>query len=182
MKYLYSIAVVTVIGIQHGSVAPVQAEHPHDRTHYTFGARRHVDTLADRLRREANTICWEMHDNYQHERGYRETYREMYTVLEDCLHIHDLAHDDAHRGTDNEDHIAEDLHDLDRLFHHVEDDIEHWSSRNRYHGHDLAHKMERFEVTLHHLMNDYGVRSKRPAPKPAGPGKPPVPTLAPPQR
>ena len=110
-----------------------------------------------------------MHDDYQHEREFRETYREMYTLLQDAIHIHDLAHDDAHRGTDNEEHIAEDLHHMDKLFHHVEEDIEHWSSRNRYHSHDLAYRMERFEITLHHLMNDYGVRSKLPAPKPSGP-------------
>jgi hypothetical protein len=169
MKYLLSLAVVAALSIQHGSVALAQAEYGSGRSQYTFGARRHVDTLADRLRQEANAVCWEMYDNYQHERTFRETYREMYTLLQDAIHIHDLAHDDAHRGTDNEDHIAEDLHDIDKLFHHIEDDIEHWSSRNRYHNHDLAYRMERLEITLHHLMKDYGVQSKRPAPKPPGP-------------
>ncbi|MGZ0165229.1 MAG: hypothetical protein ACKVII_15000 [Planctomycetales bacterium] len=169
MKYLFSIAAVAVLGLSQDGVAVAESDHPHSRTHYTFGARRHVDTLADRLRWEANAICWEMHDDYQHEREFRETYREMYTLLQDAIHIHDLAHDDAHRGTDNEEHIAEDLHHMDKLFHHVEEDIEHWSSRNRYHSHDLAYRMERFEITLHHLMNDYGVRSKLPAPKPSGP-------------
>ena len=181
MKHLIAIAAVGLLGLQQGNSAfaqasHAQASHAHDRARSTFGERRHVDTLADRLQREANTICWEMYNHYQHEQGYRETYREMYTALEDAIHIHDLAHDDAHRGTDHENHIVEDLHDMDRLFHHVEDDIRHWSSRNHYHRHDLAYQMERFESTLHHLMNDYGVRSKRPAPKPEGPGKPPVPS------
>ena len=169
MKHLIAVG---GLGLQQGSSAFAQASHAHDRARSTFGERRHVDTLADRLQREANTICWEMYNHYQHEQGYRE----MYTALEDAIHIHDLAHDDAHRGTDHENHIEEDLHDMDRLFHHVVDDIRHWSSRNHYHRHDLAYRMERFESTLHHLMNDYGVRSKRPAPKPEGPGKPPVPS------
>lgn len=176
MKYVLALAMIAIPGIHGAGMALAQSDRDHESTRaYTFGARRHLDTLADRLRREANTICWEMYDNYQHEREFRATYREMYTVLEDSIHIHDLAHDAAHRGTDNEDHIAEDLHEMDRLFHRIEDDIEHWSCGNRYHRHDLSHKMERFETTLHDLMEDYGVRSKRPAPKPPGPTTPPKP-------
>ncbi len=176
MKLVHLFAVIAVLGIQGTGVALAQPDRDHGSTRAdTFGARRHLDTLADRLRREANSICWERQDNYQHEHDFRATYREMYTVLEDSIHIHDLAHDSAHRGVDNEDHIAEDLHEMDRLFHHIEEDIEHWSSRNRYHHHDLTHKMERFETTLHHLMEDYGVRSKRPAPKPSGSAAPPKP-------
>jgi len=181
MKHLYSIVVIAILAVQ-GSVALAQANHTLGRARYMFGARRHLDTLADRLRREANTVCWEMYYNYQREPGYRTTYREMYKILEDSIHIHNLAHDDVHHythhGTDNEDHIAEDLHDIDQLFHHVEDDIRYWSSRNRYHRHDLAYKMERLEITLHHLMEDYGVRSKRPAPKPPG-GPPPTSSVPP---
>ena len=177
MKHLFSIVVAAILAVQ-GSVALAQADHTLSRARYTFGARRHLDILADRLQREANAVCWEMYYNYQREPGYRTTYREMYKILEDSVHIHNLAHDDAHHETDNEDHIAEDLHDIDRLFHHVEDDIRHWSSRNRYHRHDLAYKMERLEITLHHLMDDYGVRSKRPAPKPPG-GLPPTPSVPP---
>ncbi|MDA0284897.1 MAG: hypothetical protein O3B13_05230 [Planctomycetota bacterium] len=177
MKYLCSMVAVAVLGVHGSGIALAQTDYTHnsDRTQYTFGARHHVDTLADRLRREANTVCWEMHDNYQHERGFRETYREMYSVLQDAIHIHDLAHDDVHGRTNNEDHIAQDLHDMDKLFHHIEEDIEHWSSRNRYHSHDLIYRMERLETTLHHLMKDYGVRSNQPAPKPSGPPTPPVP-------
>ena len=172
MKHLSSLVAIAILSVQGGTLA--QADHTPRRSQYEFGARRHMDTLADRLQREANAVCWEMYYNYQHEPDYRTTYREMYKVLQDTIHIHDLAHDDAHRGTGNEDHIAEDLHDIDKLFHHVEDDIRLWSSRNRYHHHDLGHKMERLETTLHHLMKDYGVRSNRPAPKP--PGSPPNPT------
>ena len=117
MKYVLSLAMIAISGIQCAGMALAQSDRDHDSTReYSFGARRHLDTLADRLRREANTICWEMYDNYQHAHEYHVTYREMYTVLEDSIHIHDLAHDAAHRGTDNEDHIAEDLHEMDRLF------------------------------------------------------------------
>lgn len=177
MKHVFSILALVAVGVQSSNAAFADSDRMNDRYRSSFGDRHHVDTLADRMQREANSICWEMYNNYRHERGFRETYREMYTILEDAIHIHDLAHDDAHRHGNNEDHIAEDLHDIDRLFHHVEDDIRHWTSRNRYHSHDLTYRMERLESTLHHLMDDYGVRSKRPAPRPNGPGSPPVPVL-----
>lgn len=164
----------------------------HSPTVYAFGARSHLDELAVQLKNQANDVCWEMYRHYQHNHDFRETYREMYQVLQDAKHIHDLAHEDAHHnwgGQGHEDHIARDLHDMDRLFHHIEDDVEHWDAgrggydpyhhRDHYfrghYGGDLHAKLHRFETTLHHLMRDYGVRSRvgeyRPAPGP--PSAPP---------
>ena len=144
-------------------------------SHGTFAARRHMDVLADRLRKDANEVCWEMYRHYGHNRGFRETYREMYRALKDVQHIHDLVHEGAHHGRHDMDHIASDLHEIDRLFHHIEGDIRGWSYsyRGHYGHHDYGHavhgrdfgdeltrKMRYFEQTLHHLMADYGVRSQ----------------------
>ncbi len=139
---------------------------------YTFGARDHLDELAVQLERQANAICLEMYHNYQGNRGYRETYREMYKVLQDAKHIHELVHDRYHRNQrGGEDHIARDLHEMDDLFHHIEEDIARWTPDHGHH-HDHFHRggrqqgqrlhrlVDEFSQTLHHMMEDYGVRSR----------------------
>ena len=156
----------------------------------SFAARRHLDVLADRLFKDANEVCWEMYRHYDHNRGFRDTYREMYRVLKDAEHIHDLVHEAAHNGRHDEDHIASDLHEIDKLFHHIEDDIRNWSSSDRGHrdfghdvhgseyGHGLTRKMRFVEQTLHHLMSDYGVKTKlAPPAREATPPAPGPPTL-----
>lgn len=139
------------------------------RINYKFGARMHLDTLVVRLHDQANEVCWEMYLNHQHEASFRATYAEMYKILQDLKHIHELSHEDAvhNHGPGNEDHIAHDLHDIDQLFHLIEEDIDNWGlanhwDRNPYHRHGsrLDIKMRRFEQTLHHLMRDYGVTSR----------------------
>lgn len=182
-------AAMVILACQSALAAP-EAQPPRR----TFAARRHMDVLADRLAKDANEVCWEMYRHYRHNRGFRETYREMYRVLKDAEHIHDLVHEGAHHGHQDEDHIASDLYEIDKLFHHVGDDIRHWTSSYRgrdSHGHDYSHdvhgggishgltrKMHYVEQTLHHLMSDYGVKSKRgeKAPKPTAPA-PPSPRL-----
>ncbi|MEX0715477.1 MAG: hypothetical protein WD066_02775 [Planctomycetaceae bacterium] len=152
---------------------------------YQFGDRRHLDRLATQLEREANDLCWEMYRNYQRNPGWRDTYREAYQVLQDAKHIHELVHD-QYRGARNEDHIADDLHEMDKLFHHIEGDVARWQPdrAGRFHidphdphgGHmhhhgDLPRKLKVFEDTLHHMMTDYGVRTRLgDPPAPGGPG------------
>jgi hypothetical protein len=149
-------------------VAPQRAT-----TSYTFGARRHVDDLAARMARQANEICLEMHYNYRHNPGYRETYREMYQVLQDSKHIHELVHHDHYHHTRNrqDDHIARDLVEMDSLVHHIEEDIARWAPAHSHHAHghhamvhgqsqNLHRLMDQFAENLHHLMTDYGVKSQ----------------------
>ncbi len=148
-------------------VVPPRVSQP--RT-YKFGGRSHVDALAAQLERQANAVCLEMYRNYRRNPGYRETYREMYTVLQDAKHIHELVHDHYHEQRhDTDDHIAEDLYHMDELVHHIEDDIRGWVSDRRYHdqthfyprsGDSLQRLMSEFTDTLHHLMEDYGVRRR----------------------
>lgn len=176
-------------GYQPGYVHP----HPVQQFTYQFAGRQHLDRLAIELEQRANDLCWEMYRNYQRNPGWRETYAEAYKILQDAKHIHQLVHD-QYRGTPNQDHIADDLHEVDQLFHHVERDVAHWqpdraiAGRQYYNPHDphgghmayhgdLPNKLRAFEDVLHHMMTDYGVRSRLgAAPVPPGSaGSPPPP-------
>jgi hypothetical protein len=121
-----------------------------------FGGYGHIDDLASQLEQEANLLCLEMHYNYQHNPGYRQTYREAYEILTTARYIHGLEH------AGNRDKIRESIVGLDALFHHVEDDVRHWTRHNhRYLGSGgLPAKLAAVEETLHHLMNDVGATSQ----------------------
>ena len=133
-----------------------------------FAGYSHVDDLAGRLERLANDLCLDLHYNYRHNRGFAATYREAYEILTMAQYIHDKEH----QGDREE--VARRVDELDRLFHHVEDDVRGWSRRNvRQIGRSgMRAKLNQMEATLHHLMNDVGVRGAHggplPAPAPAG--------------
>jgi hypothetical protein len=132
-----------------------------------FGGYAHVDELAGRLERFANDLCLDLHYNYRHNRGFARTYREAYQILATAQYIHDKEH----QG--DRDEVARRLDELDGLFHHVQDEINVWSRRNaRPIGRSGARaKLDLIAATLHHLMNDVGVRGAHggalPAPAPA---------------
>lgn len=195
---VFACAAMAGLMLATAGATPARAQYE-SRSRYTFAARRHLDELAYRLWQDANDVCWEMYRHYRHNPGFRVTYREMYRLMTDARHIHDLVHEGYHFGRHDVDHIARDLHDADRLFHHIEDDIRGWTSSSRgYHhygghyghgydyGHDvhgpgyrdeLTRKVRYLEQTLHHLMSDYGVRSRlgddRSSPAPQAPPEPP---------
>lgn len=192
-RYLTGAAVLG-LAVVTSAASTAQAQQYPPTSSYSFAARRHMDELANRLWQDANSICWEMHHNYRHNPGFRETYAEMYRVMKDAQHVHELVHDDYHLGRHSDDHIARDLHEIDQLFHHIEDDIRGWTSSRRFghghydhhdyghyvHGHSysdqLTRQMRRFESSLHHLMADYGVRSQLgEAPAGTSPTAPPAP-------
>ncbi len=139
-----------------------------------FGSFSHVDDLAVRLEGLTNELCLDLHYNYQHNHGFRETYAEAYQILQVAKFIHDAEHAQDRQA------IAARLGGLDALFHHVEDDVRGWS---RHHHRQIGSlgiltKMEYIESTLHHLMNDVGVQAA-----PQGPEQAPAPggvELAPP--
>jgi hypothetical protein len=183
------------------------AQHPDEHNHhgfydystrryydYAYGSRSHLERMANQLWNAANAVCWEAHNNYRHEHGYHETYAEMYKMLKDSEHLKRLIHDAEYHPTAGiTDHIASDLHELDELMHHVQDDVRRWQ-RDLHHHYDRYHsdhnhsvdrvygrgdindKLYRLEHTVHHLMEDYGVKSRIQAPAPVGgPGDPPPP-------
>lgn len=120
----------------------------------SFGGFSHVDDLASRLETLSNEFCLDLHYNYSHNRGFQETYREAYQVLDVAKYIHSAEHQNDRRA------IQEQLDGLDRLFHHIQGDVRGWS---RHHHRQVGQlgilsKMDLIESTLHHLMNDVGVR------------------------
>jgi hypothetical protein len=119
-----------------------------------FGGYSHVDDLAGRLERLANDLCLDLHYNYRHNRGFAATYREAYQMLATAQYIHDKEH----QG--DRDEVARRVDELDGLFHHVESDVQGWSRRNvRQIGRSSVRaKLNQIRATLHHLMNDVGVR------------------------
>lgn len=131
-----------------------------------YGGFSHIDELACRLESLANSFCLEIYYNYDRNRDFDDTYREAYEILEIAKYIHEEEHH-GHR-----DEIARELGGLDRLFHHVEDDVAHWRpnrGHHHHHGH-LSKKdqlLEEMESVIHHLMHDVGVKPRN-APNPNG--------------
>jgi hypothetical protein len=119
-----------------------------------FGGFTHIDDLAARLDRLANELCLDLHYNYSHNPGFEETYAEAYQVLEAAEYIHAAEHQQDRQA------IAERVGGLDRLFHHVQDDVRNWSRDNhRQVGQlSLPSRLDLMETTIHHLMHDVGVQ------------------------
>lgn len=133
-----------------------ETNHPHDHVtrRITYGGFSHIDDLAIELEERMNTLCLELHYNYQHNPGFNETYREAYEMLTMAEYIHGQEH------AGNREEIRRAVLDLDGLFHHVESDVAHWTSHHhRRIGHGgLMTKLGDVERTLHHLMEDVGAQ------------------------
>lgn len=144
----------------HGHPAPRPVE-------VVFGSFTHVDELALQFETLMNEICLDLHYNYHHNYGFRETYAEAYQLLQAAKFVHAAEHRQDRQA------IRAELGGVDALFHHVEDDVRGWS---RHHHKQIGHggiatKLEQAEATLHHLMHDVGVHAGPPleqAPPPAG--------------
>ena len=130
-------------------------EHPTRTTRrINYGGFSHIDDIAIDLEQRANSLCLELHYNYQHNPGFNETYREAYEILTTAKYLHGLEH------AGNHEKMRQVAGDLDGLFHHVERDVAHWTGHHHRHiGHGgLTAKLEDVEESLHHLMDDVGAR------------------------
>ncbi len=131
-----------------------------------FGSFSHVDDLASRLEELTNEFCLDLHYNYSHNHGFRETYAEGYQLMLVAKFIHDAEHANDRNA------IRSKLNGMDELFHHVQDDVRGWSRHHRRQIGQLGilSKMDMIESTLHHLMNDVGIHSTdgEQAPPPSG--------------
>jgi hypothetical protein len=125
-----------------------------------FGGYSHVDDLAGRLEREANQLCLDLHYNYRHNPDFAATYREAYQILTTARYIHDREHQGER------DEVARRLDEVDRVFHHVQEDVTGWSRRQkRQIGQGgVQAKLQMVEATLHHLLHDVGVEGSHGAP------------------
>jgi hypothetical protein len=119
-----------------------------------FGGYAHIDDLSARLERLANQLCLDLHYNYRHNADFDHVYREAYQVLAAAKYIHAKEH----QGDRAE--VARRLDEVDGLFHHVQEQVAGWSRRNhRQIGRSgVQTKLNIVEATLHHLMNDVGVK------------------------
>ncbi|MDA0834144.1 MAG: hypothetical protein O2955_07265 [Planctomycetota bacterium] len=140
-----------------GSRSPVQD----GRLNNQFGSRSHVDQLAAQLYRESNDICWEMHRHYRDNRGFTSVYRDIYTIKETAKKLDFLVrgHRSVHPRID--DRIAHELYVLDQQFHDFKADVRNWRPDSYYIPRTALHiEIAECEQTLHHLMDDYGVKSR----------------------
>jgi len=120
------------------------------------GSFAHVDDLATRLEYELGMMCLDIHDNYSHNVGHSDVYRQAFQVWQLAQQMH--SSDEAL----NETEVAEMIHSIDPLFQPVRREVNGWSRRSRrQHGQgDLQSKIVRVEALTHHLMNSAGpVRS-----------------------
>jgi hypothetical protein len=119
-----------------------------------FGSFSHVDELASRLETLANRLCLDLHYNYSHNPDFRETYREAYQLYQVAGYVHAAEHQNDRRA------IQEELRGLDQLVHHLLDDVRGWSRHHhRSFGHvGISSQLTMIESTLHHLINDVGVK------------------------
>jgi hypothetical protein len=133
------------------------------RSDYRYGGRQHLTKLAEEVYSRANSVCWEMNNYYKHNRDFDATYKEAYKILQDAKNIRRRIADGYYRERHETDEIERDLKDLDKLFHHVEEDIAAWRPYNgprRRQGDPLLVRMDRLEEALHDLMVDYGTDSR----------------------
>jgi hypothetical protein len=104
-----------------------------------------------------------MYRHYHHNRDYRTVYREMFEVRKAAKHIKTLVKENYYRRQHgDDDHIVRDLHEMDRWFHHVQNDVRNWVPDNprTYPGRTIQVMMDELELDIHHLMDDYGVKSR----------------------
>lgn len=133
-----------------------------------FGGFGHCEDLAGRLETDVNQFCLDLHYNYQHNPGFRETYAEAYQMLQAVKYVHAKEH----QGDRAE--IARQVQSIDSLFHHVQEEV---AGLNR-HQHrqvgngDAVMKTQTIEALLHHLAYDVGVEphsvEEEQAPPPGG--------------
>jgi hypothetical protein len=119
------------------------------------GSHRHVDRLALEVKNLASKACWEMHNSYRFYPEYEETYGEAFEMYKIAEHIHELVHYGSSAKT-----IDRNVVELDKLFHHIEEDVRAWGVYGHTGSHArLKNRMLELEDALHHLMDDVGVKS-----------------------
>jgi len=146
--------------VTHGHVAPQPVV-------MAFGGFSHVDELATRFEFLANQLCLDLHYNYNHNYGFRQTYAEAYQIFDIAKFMHAAEH------RQDRESLRAQLTGVDPLFHHIEDDVRGWSRHHRKQigQGGIVTKLEEMEATLHHLMYDVGVHATpvgEQAPPPGG--------------
>ena len=133
---------------------------PRSRRTYEFGKRVHTRALADELYQQANTICWEMYQYYQRSPGYQATYGDMYGIQQASSRINRLVRDNYQGSGRDDDRLVRELYTIDEIFHRLEGRVDNWQAdrRDADRGGQLRGRLKICTETLHHLMEDYGVK------------------------
>lgn len=126
----------------------------HQPQQIPFGGFAQADDLAGRLETLANDFCLDLHYNYSHNPGFRETYRDAYKVLQVAKYIHVAKHRQDVAA------IRERVGGVDELFHHIQGEVRDWrrDQHRKFGSLGILSKMDLIESTIHHLMNDVGVK------------------------
>jgi hypothetical protein len=114
------------------------------------GAVAHVEDLAQRLKYEANLLCLDLADNYRHNRGYAETYREAYAVLGEAQRL------EADGASADHAELATMVREVEASLHPIRREVTGWNrqnNRDRGQG-GLQVKLQRMESLIHHLRHD----------------------------
>jgi len=121
---------------------------------------RHLDRIAVRIVKNSEALFREFRIHYRHSSEYRHLIDDVKELRSHAIHIHDVAH---HRGSLA--HLASDVREMDRLFHHLEnvvERVEHNSHHGYHSGHvhgrtnHVASLLHAIESDLHHLGEDVG--------------------------
>ncbi|VAX39147.1 hypothetical protein MNBD_PLANCTO02-639 [hydrothermal vent metagenome] len=123
-----------------------------------FGGFTQTEDLSGRLLSALKNLRLDLHRNYSENHGFKKIYDETAHVLESAKYIHDADHQkDRHA-------IQGKLTQLDKQFHHIQNELRDWKQGRRQEDvgrFGLLSKMDQIQVTIHHLMNDSGVKQSR---------------------
>ena len=112
-----------------------------------------IGGLSHQLEEATNDLLLDMHFNYSHNRHFKLTYKETYSLLTAAQQVHAASR--SNRRTK----IRRTLKGLDGLTSHLSEDIRNWTCQARYRCGDcsLNQKLSRVQWILADLMHDAGV-------------------------
>ena len=162
------LAVVLIGAVTVGSEANAQSP----RSAASRAVQAHLDEQASELRSQVARLTGELR-----ERSQRSDYRRLYRESTELFYLADHLHETAHEPL-NVAHLSEDVEDLDRVFHRMEDlarDLDGGFHRNEAFHDDHRHSassisglLDEIEDTLHHLRDDLA-QLRRPPPRAEAP-------------
>lgn len=147
-RYYYTPTQVVYSPMENVAAAP-----PQSPVQLEFGGFAYWDDLTGRFETEANNFCLDLHYNYSQNPGFQEMYREAYQILQSAKYIHAAEHQNDRAE------ITRRITEIDRQFHHVQEEVGGFQRRQQRQIGDgvIAMKSQSMEAVLHHLAYIAGV-------------------------
>lgn len=125
----------------------------HKPVQIKYGGWSQYEDLSGRFEELCNEFCLDLYYNYQHNPGFKETYRQAYNLLTTAQWIHAPEHRNDRNG------IKSRLKGLDAGYYGLLNDCQGWTRQQRKQVGNLhvESKLDLIETSLLHLMNDVGV-------------------------